>query len=272
MGRAPSLTVTALKVGPRASAPSRRAIPEETAVALVYDGGTEAVMMATPADLEDFALGFSLNEGVIGAAAEIRSIEIADQTDGIELRLWLAADRAHALAGRRRTRAGPTGCGLCGVDSLAEALRPLPTIESALTIPAADLIAAMRALSDLQALNRETRAVHAAALFVPGEGIIAAREDVGRHNALDKLAGALAREGRSAAKASSGAILMTSRISVELVQKAAIMGAPILAAVSAPTALALRTADGAGITLAGIVRDDGFEVFTWPERIGVERG
>ncbi|HEX4741354.1 MAG TPA: formate dehydrogenase accessory sulfurtransferase FdhD, partial [Caulobacteraceae bacterium] len=272
MGRAPSLTVTALKVGPRASAPSRRAIPEETAVALVYDGGTEAVMMATPADLEDFALGFSLNEGVIGAAAEIRSIEIADQTDGIELRLWLAADRAHALAGRRRTRAGPTGCGLCGVDSLAEALRPLPAIESTLTIPAADLIAAMRALSDLQALNRETRAVHAAALFVPGEGIIAAREDVGRHNALDKLAGALAREGRSAAKASSGAILMTSRISVELVQKAAIMGAPILAAVSAPTALALRTADGAGITLAGIVRDDGFEVFTWPERIGVERG
>jgi FdhD protein len=273
MGRAPSLTVTALKVGPRASAPSRRAIPEETAVALVYDGGTEAVMMATPADLEDFALGFSLNEGVIDAAAEIRSIEIADQTDGIELRIWLAADRAHALAGRRRTRAGPTGCGLCGVDSLAEALRPLPTIESALTIPAADLMAAMRALSDLQALNRETRAVHAAALLVPGEGIIAVREDVGRHNALDKLAGALAREGRSATgKTLTGAILMTSRISVELVQKAAIMGAPILAAVSAPTALALRTAEGAGITLAGIVRDDGLEVFTWPERIGVERG
>ncbi|HEY1881024.1 MAG TPA: formate dehydrogenase accessory sulfurtransferase FdhD [Caulobacteraceae bacterium] len=269
MGRAPSLTVTSLKVGRRTSAPSRRAIPEETAVALVYDGGTEAVMMATPADLEDFAVGFSLNEGVVSAPGDIRAVEIADQPDGIELRLWLAADRAQALAGRRRTRAGPTGCGLCGVDSLAEALRPLPTVESPLTIPAADLIAAMSALADLQALNRETRAVHAAALFVPGEGIVAVREDVGRHNALDKLAGALAREGRSAA---GGAILMTSRISVELIQKAAIMGAPILAAVSAPTALALRTAEGARITLAGIVRDDGLEIFTWPERIGVKHG
>ncbi len=269
MGRAPSLTVTALKVGPRASAPSRRAIPEETAVALVYDGGTEAVMMATPADLEDFAVGFSLNEGVAAAAADIRAIEVADQPDGIELRMWLDGDRAQALAGRRRTRAGPTGCGLCGVDSLAEALRPVPSNGSTLTIPAAALIAAMRQLADLQALNRETRAVHAAALYVPGDGIVAVREDVGRHNALDKLAGALARGGRSAA---GGAILMTSRISVELVQKAAIMGAPILAAVSAPTALALRTAEGAGITLAGIVRDDGLEVFTWPERLGVERG
>jgi FdhD protein len=261
--------VTSLKVGDRTSAPSRRAIPEETAVALVYDGGTEAVMMATPADLEDFALGFSLNEGVVAAPGDIRAVEIADQADGIELRLWLAADRAQALAGRRRTRAGPTGCGLCGVDSLAEALRPLPTVESPLTIPAADLIAAMRALAELQTLNRETRAVHAAALFVPGEGIVAVREDVGRHNALDKLAGALARGGRSAA---GGAILMTSRISVELIQKAAIMGAPILAAVSAPTALALRTAEGARITLAGIVRDDGLEIFTWPERIGVNLG
>lgn len=269
MGRPPSLTVTTLRVGPAAAANASRAIPEETAVALVYDGGTEAVMMATPADLEDFAVGFSLNEGIVGDASDIRELEIADQAEGIELRLWLAGDRAQALAGRRRTRAGPTGCGLCGVDSLAEALRPLPTIESPVTIPAADLIAAMRQLADLQALNRETRAVHAAALFVPGEGVAAVREDVGRHNALDKLAGALAREGRSAA---GGAILMTSRISVELVQKAAMMGAPILAAVSAPTALALRTAEGARITLAGIVRDDGLEVFTWPGRIGVHHG
>lgn len=269
MGRPPALTVTTLKVGRAGAAQARRAIPEETAIALVYDGGTEAVMMATPADLEDFALGFSLNEGIIAAVSDIREMEIADQADGIELRLWLTGDRAASLSGRRRTRAGPTGCGLCGVDSLAEALRPLPQIHADLKIAAADLIGAMRALADRQALNRETRAVHAAALCVPGEGIIAVREDVGRHNALDKLAGALAREGRSAA---GGAILMTSRISVELVQKAAMMGAPILAAVSAPTALALRTAEGARITLAGIVRDDGLEIFTWPERIGVQNG
>jgi FdhD protein len=266
MGRAPALTVTALKVGARGAAHAARAIPEETAVALVYDGGTEAVMMATPADLEDFAVGFSLNEGIVGAAGDITAFEVVDQAGGVELRLWLAGDRSEALGGRRRTRAGPTGCGLCGVESLAEALKAPPKVASTLAIPAADLIAAMRQLAERQALNRQTRAVHAAALFIPGEGVVAVREDVGRHNALDKLAGALAREGRGAA---GGAILMTSRISVELVQKAAMMGAPILAAVSAPTALALRVAEEAGITLAGIVRDDGLEVFTWPERIGV---
>ena len=269
MGRTTALTVSALKVGRKGAAHASRAIPEETAIALVYDGGTEAVMMATPADLEDFAYGFSLNEGIVAATADIRALEIEDQADGIELRMWLTGDRAQALAGRRRTRAGPTGCGLCGVDSLAEAVRTPPTVQSSLTVPAADLIAAMGQLSERQALNRQTRAVHAAALYVPAEGIVAVREDVGRHNALDKLAGALAREGRSAA---GGVILMTSRLSVELVQKAAVMGAPIIAAVSAPTALALRTAEQAGITLAGIVRDDGLEVFTWPERIGGKHG
>jgi FdhD protein len=243
---------------------SVRVIPEETAVAFVYDGGAEAVMMATPADLEDFALGFSLTEGVITAADQIRELEIAPQADGVELRIWLAPDRGADLAHRRRARAGPTGCGLCGVESLADAMRPAPTVTAQLAVPAAMIVAAMRDLAPRQALNLETRAVHAAALFVPGEGIVAVREDAGRHNALDKLAGAIARMGRTAA---DGIILITSRVSVELVQKAAVMGAPVLAAVSAPTALALRTAEVAGITIVGVVRDDGLEVFTRADRI-----
>jgi FdhD protein len=259
-----AVSVTALAVRGGQAREHARMIPEETAVAFVYDGGAEAVMMATPADLEDFALGFSLTEGVIASADEIRELEIAPQADGIELRIWLVPDRGAALTHRRRARAGPTGCGLCGVESLADALRPAPVVAADLTVPAAMIVAAMQVLASRQRLNLETRAVHAAALFVPGEGLLAVREDAGRHNALDKLAGALAHMGRSAAE---GVILITSRVSVELVQKAAMMGAPVLAAVSAPTALALRTAERAGITIVGVVRDDGLEVFTRPGRI-----
>jgi FdhD protein len=263
----PATRVPTLAVRGGEARVGERTIPEETAVAFVYDGGTEAVMMATPADLEDFALGFSLNEGIIAKADEIRALEVAPQTHGIELRLWLAGGRGAELGRRRRTRAGPTGCGLCGVESLAEAMRPAPKVAATLSLTADQIIAAMQALSGQQPLNRETRAVHAAALFVPDEGLLAVREDAGRHNALDKLAGALAHLGRRAA---DGVILMTSRVSVELVQKAATMGAPVLAAVSAPTALALRTAEQAGITIVGVVRDDGLEVFTHPERVVVD--
>jgi FdhD protein len=143
-------------------------------------------------------------------------------------------------------------------------MRPPPRVDTNLEVQADAIVAAMKELAARQPLNQETRAVHAAALFVPGQGIVAVREDAGRHNALDKLAGALARMNRSAA---DGVVLITSRVSVELVQKAAVMGAPVLAAVSAPTALALRTAERAGITIVGVVRDDGLEVFTRPERI-----
>jgi FdhD protein len=241
-----------------------RVVAAEVPVAFVYDGGTEAVMMATPADLADLALGFSLNEGIVASREEIVELAIVEVKDGIELRALLSPRNREALVARRRHRAGPVGCGLCGVESIEEAVPPLPRVSSDIAVTPGDIVAAMQALAPLQTLNRETHAVHAAALFVPGEGVVAVREDVGRHNALDKLAGALVRMGRRAA---DGVILMTSRVSVELVQKAARMGAPVLAAISAPTSLALREAEAAGITLVGVVRDDGLEVFTHEGRI-----
>ncbi len=243
---------------------THRSVPTETAVALVFDGGTEAVMMATPADLEDFAVGFAITEGIVASPSQIASLEIVDQPGGVEARLWLSVDRGGALSRRRRVRIGPTGCGLCGIDSLAEAVRPLPKLVSTLTVAASEIIAAMQSLGEAQDLNRATHAVHAAGLLIPGEGIMIVREDVGRHNALDKLAGAAARSGRLA---SEGVVLLTSRVSVELVQKAAMIGAPILAAVSAPTALALDTAETTGITIVGVVRRDGLEAFTHLQRL-----
>jgi FdhD protein len=246
-----------------------RVVAAEVPIAFVYDGGAEAVMMATPADLEDFAVGFSLNDGIIASADDIAELGIVEVERGIELRISLKGGERERLITRRRRRAGPVGCGLCGVESIDEAMVRLPCVGARLTVAANDIVAAMAALRPRQAINAQTQAVHAAALYVPGEGLIAVREDVGRHNALDKLAGALTRSGRGAGE---GAILMTSRVSVELVQKTAMMGGGILAAVSAPTALALDEAEAAGVTVAGIVRDDGLEVFTHPGRILMEAG
>lgn len=241
-----------------------RAAAAEVPIAFVYDGGAEAVMMATPADLEDFAIGFSLNDGVVTTREEILELGVVEVEHGVELRITLKGGNREALVARRRRRAGPVGCGLCGVESIAEAVPKLPRVASRLRVTASEIVAAMRGLAPQQRLNRETHAVHASAFYVPGEGVVAVREDVGRHNALDKLAGALARAGR---RGNDGVILMTSRVSVELVQKAAVMGAGVLAAVSAPTALALREAEAAGITVIGVVRDDGLEVFTHSERV-----
>lgn len=240
----------------------------EVPVALVYDGGTEAVMMASPGDALDFALGFSFNEGIVASAEELGDVEVRDVGTGIEIRMSLAGERRARVVERRRLRAGPAGCGLCGVDSIVAALPVLAPVGSRLRVAAGDILAAMRDLPGLQPLNRLTSAMHAAALFVPGEGIIAVREDVGRHNALDKLQGALLRAGRLAGE---GVILMTSRVSVELVQKAVVMGSPILAAVSAPTSLAVSEATRLGLALAGVVRADGFEVFTGWERFADAR-
>jgi FdhD protein len=241
-----------------------RSIPEETAVALTYNGGTYAVMMTTPQDLEDFAIGFSLNEGIIASSADVESLDIVRLDDGVELRMWLNRPKADRLQQRRRHIAGPTGCGLCGIDSIAEAMRPAAVVGSGRQFSSEQIMAAMRSVSSLQKLNIETRAVHAAAFWDSTSGIVALREDVGRHNALDKLSGALA---RASIVASEGIILLTSRVSVEMVQKSAAIGAPVMVSVSAPTALAVRMAELAGITLAAIARADGFEVFTHPRRI-----
>ena len=241
-----------------------RIVPEETAIALTYNGGTSAVMMGTPQNLHDFAVGFSLSEGIVQSAEDIVSLDIVHLDDGIELRMWLAQSKADRLNERRRHIAGPTGCGICGIDSIAEAMRPAAIVAQGRTFSPQQITAAMASLPALQPINIETRAVHAAAFWMPGRGIVALREDVGRHNALDKLAGALA---RGKVSASEGIVLLTSRVSVEMVQKTAAMGAPLMVAVSAPTALAVRMADEAGITLAAIARADGFEIFTHPGRI-----
>jgi FdhD protein len=243
-----------------------RLIPEETAIALTYNGGTYAVMMGTPQNLRDFAIGFSLSEGIVQSPDEIDSLDVVELDDGIELRMWLASSKAELLSERRRHIAGPTGCGICGIDSIAEAVRPAAVVTKGRSFSPREIMTAMASVGPLQAINIETRAVHAAAFWMPARGIVALREDVGRHNALDKLAGALA-EGKTAT--ADGMVLLTSRVSVEMVQKTAAMGAPLMVAVSAPTALAIRMADAAGITLVAVARADGFEVFTHPERIQV---
>jgi len=267
----PPVTATT-RIARRASGTSAaaRMVPEETPVALSYGGTTHAVMMASPADLEDFALGFSLTEGIVGSAAEIASIDVVeDAGEGIDIQIRLKDTANTRFEARRRRLAGPVGCGLCGIESIDEAMRAVPKIgKSELTLSASEISQAVRLLSKQQPLHAQTGAVHAAGFYVSGKvsggSIVAAREDVGRHNALDKLAGALAKAGIDGG---TGAVVVTSRVSVEMVQKTAAIGAPFIIAVSAPTALAIRTAEEAGMTLVALVRGDEFDVFTHPERV-----
>ncbi|WP_372840885.1 formate dehydrogenase accessory sulfurtransferase FdhD, partial [Phaeovulum sp.] len=242
---------------------TERVLPEEVPVALVYDGTTQAVMMATPSDLDDFLLGFALTEGLIDAPDELTGTEIVAQPRGIEVRGWLAPEASARLTARRRLSAGPVGCGLCGIDSIEAALRPLPPAPDEVgPWLAPDAVAqAMAALTAAQPLRAQTRATHAAGLWLADVGLVAVREDVGRHNALDKLAGALVQGGASP---SAGILVLTSRLSVDLVQKAAMIGARVLIGASAPTALAVTEAEAAGITLVARVRGASFEVYSHP--------
>lgn len=263
MDAARQVAAAPLGAGPNGA----RALPEECAVALSYDGAVHAVMMATPADLMDFALGFSLTEGIVQSPGDIEDTQIVPHPNGLEARMWLTGPPSAALAGRRRTMAGPVGCGLCGIESLAEALRPLPVVTAdALRLTPDQAAAALASLRGGQPLHDETRAVHGAGFWTPQAGLVMAREDVGRHNALDKLIGALARAGIDPG---TGAVVLSSRVSVEMVQKCAMAGAPVILAASAPTAHAVRLARGAQITVACRARGDGgLEAFSRPDRLG----
>lgn len=239
-------------------------VAEETPVALVYNGVSHAVMLATPFDLEDFALGYSLCESIIGRAGDIHDLEIVQRDNGIELQITLASERMHVFKARRRTMAGRTGCGLCGKESLDQLIPHAARLTSSTVLADDALARAVADLQDRQQLFSLTGAVHAAAWCDLAGRIVLVREDVGRHNALDKLIGALTHRPEPG---SEGFVLMTSRASYEIVQKAAMAGVAIVAAVSAPTAMAVRSAVDCGITLVGFVRGDGYCVYSHPERI-----
>jgi len=247
--------------GSRESA--REEVAEEVPVAFVYNGVPFAVMLASPLDLEDFALGFSLTEGVIESAAEIGAVEVVPESCGFSVYLSVPKERSAALAQRRRSLAGRTGCGLCGQQMLEDALRPAPVVAGG-PFSAAAVQSALVSLAGGQQLNILTGAVHAAAWSDAGGSVHLLREDVGRHNALDKLIGALVRSGTDAA---AGFILVTSRASYEMVHKAAMAGVSMLAAVSAPTALAIRQAETAGLTLIGFTREGRQTIYTHASRL-----
>ncbi len=252
--------VSRLAFGSGVPMPGQRTLPEEVAVALTFNGTTQAVMMATPADLTDFAYGFACTEG-IATPAQIETVDILHLHRGIEARIWLTAEADARLSARRRSMVGPVGCGLCGIDSLDQALREMPPVPPCgFGLTPAQIMSAMSALPGAQPLHDATRAVHAAGFWT--DRLDAVREDVGRHNALDKLAGHLIRQPRRA-----GAIVLTSRVSTDMVQKVAALQMPMIIAVSAPTVQAVALADACNITLVALTRADRFEVFTHTDRI-----
>lgn len=239
-------------------------IAEEVPVSLVYNGVPHVVMLVTPTNLEDFALGFSVTEGIIETPSELQSTHIYNRSSGIEIRLEIPEQRFHHLSDKGRNLTGRTGCGLCGASTLQQAIRRPRPVQGELTLSATELFSALTAIKEHQKLNQLTGAVHAAAWIVPGQNVQYAREDVGRHNALDKLIGLLLRISKNPA---NGFVIITSRASYEVVQKAASVGITLLAAMSAPTGLAIRLADEAGLTLVGFVRDSQHVVYTHPERL-----
>jgi len=254
VARPPVTTTQRLARRAGGMAAAARMVPEETPVALSYAGTTHAVMMASPADLEDFALGFSLTEGIVAGPDEIEAIEVQDLGAGIDIQIRLKDQANTRFQARRRRLAGPVGCGLCGIESIEEAMRAVtPVAASKLALTAKDVALAVRLLSRQQKLHEETGAVHAAGFYVPGKGIVATREDVGRHNALDKLVGAMARMNRPMAE---GFILSTARCSYEIVEKSVRAGATTLATISVPTSMAAARARDAGLSLFALARPD----------------
>jgi FdhD protein len=250
-----------------AARPAEDAVADEVPVALVYNGISHAVMLATPADLEDFALGFSLSEGIVDHPGQCYGIEIEPGVDGVSVMLDVASAAFVRLKDKRRSMAGRTGCGLCGVDSLAQVRRSLPSVQAPAGVDAAGVARALADIAGGQALTQRTGAAHAAAWCALDGSLVALREDVGRHNALDKLIGAMARTGL---QADGGFLLLTSRVSLEMTQKAAMAGIGLLAGMSAPTLAAIELAEDAGMTLLAFARGQGFVCYTHPRGIGLD--
>ncbi len=239
---------------------------DEVPVALVFNGISHAVMLASPTDLEDFARGFALSEGLLASPSELYGIDVLEVANGIEVRLEVAAACEFRLKERRRNLSGRTGCGLCGTESLDQVLRPIARVDGSLSIDRTAVAHALRTMTTFQPLQKISGAAHAAAWCLPNGRVVVAREDVGRHNALDKLIGAMVAAGTDVTQ---GFVVITSRASVEMIQKAATLGIGIVVAVSAPTALAVRVAEESGVALAGFARGDDFVCYTRPERFGV---
>ncbi len=242
----------------------RDLVVEELPVGLFYHGVPHGVMLATPADLEDFGVGFTLSEGLVEEAREIHDVQVVYGAETAEVRIGVAWERFTALLEQRRRLTGRTGCGLCGVESAEQAIRAVKPVGAGPAVTVAGLHSAIAELAHRQPLNARTGSVHAAAWVGPDRGIEVVREDVGRHNALDKLIGARVRSG---ADFSGGFLLLTSRASYEMIQKSAAVGIAFLAALSAPTALAVRLAERAGMTLVAFARERQHVVYTHPRRL-----
>jgi FdhD protein len=234
-------------------------VAEEVPVVLEYNGISHAVMMASPYDLEDFALGFSLSEGILQRKSELYEIEVGAGCEGVQVQMQIATERFVALKNKRRNLTGRTGCGLCGAETLEQAVRRPQATTGITRFSATQIYAGMKMMKSMQRLQRHTGATHAAAWMSADGVVVMVREDVGRHNALDKLIGAMAERGIDF---SSGAALITSRASYEMVQKSATMGIGFLAAISAPTSLAIQLAEDANVTLVGFVRDHTHVVYS----------
>ena len=239
-------------------------VAEEVPIALEYNGISHAVMLASPYDLEDFALGFSLSEGILKDRSELYECEIVAGAQGIQVQMQIATERFVTLKDKRRNLTGRTGCGLCGAETLAQAVRRPDAVAGSTAFSATQIYAGMKAMQGRQRLQRYTGATHAAAWMNADGSLDLVREDIGRHNALDKLIGAMADEKRDF---TNGAALITSRASYEMVQKSATMGIGFLAAISAPTSLAIQLAEESNVTLVGFVRSNSHVVYAQSHRL-----